>query len=415
MTTWIRRSRSPTTVGRSGAVSTSTTVPPDPSAPRRATPWPPPPSSTTSADVDRIVPPLHPAGFVFGEVQRVVDEAREPLALLDDDPQVVGRLAHRAVHLGVARRHGREHHLIQPLADEPRKADDRRQWRAQLVAHVRQERALRRRGGLAAVTRAAWLPRWRPRAQPSAGRRPGVRGPPSALPPPCTGGVLDGRSDEAADRVQEGAVARQTSRPERRLSTARMPTVRPFETSGVPRNDVASMTSRERPVAWIWILVDVAEHEGAVRPVELDELRRFQVEWQAQSLDLGRRGRAAADRSAVGQDALLLVGQEDEGPVEPQAARHGDERPIQQLGPVERAAGGRAELVEGHRALAIRCWRSTFASSDRRNSAFGHRACWSRSSDARRRAAPPYSTRLAGSRAARTIATESEPGPPATR
>ena len=68
------------------------------------------------ADVDHVVAPLHPAGLDLGQVEGVVDERGQPLTLLDDDGQVLGDLAHRPLDLGIARRHGREDDLRQPLA-----------------------------------------------------------------------------------------------------------------------------------------------------------------------------------------------------------------------------------------------------------------------------------------------------------
>ena len=107
-----------------------------------------------------------------------------------------------------------------------------------------------------------------------------------------------------------------TSRPVRRLSTARTPIVRPLVTSGVPRNELTSSRRGKGAVALVRIVVDVAEQE---RPVRAGELRQQGIGQVDGDLELGDRGghlRAAADRPAMRQEPALLVGQQDERAVE---------------------------------------------------------------------------------------------------
>jgi len=99
-------------------------------------------------DVQRVVPPVHPAGFDLGQVQCVVDQRGQSITFLHDDREIFRDLAHgafqfRVVGLGPRR----EYDFGQSLRDEPRKADHRGQWCAQLMTHTREESALALVGG----------------------------------------------------------------------------------------------------------------------------------------------------------------------------------------------------------------------------------------------------------------------------
>ena len=233
------------------------------------------------ADVDRLVPELHPAGLDLGQVERVVDERRQPLALLDDDPDVVAHLADGPVELRVVRL-GSAGKMTSSSRFEmsSREADDRGQRRPQLVADVRQERALGAAvggfGGGAVVADQGGRPLG----------DPAFEGGLLLLDLGVQPGVLDARGDEAADRVQQRSVAGSTSRPVRRLSTARTPIVRPLVTSGVPRNELTSSSAANVPVARVRVLVDVAEQERPVGAGDAGQLGR-------------RAGRAGSSSSAT--------------------------------------------------------------------------------------------------------------------
>ena len=161
------------------------------------------------------------------------------------------------------RRDRREDDLVEPPPDELREADDRCQRRSQLVADIRQERAL---GGGRRLGRAA------ARASSIAAARAAVRSATrrsSALASALRPRHRAGRSRRpAAMRLptvySSGPSPGCTSRPVRRLSTARTPIVRPLVTSGVPRNEVTSEQPGEGAVALVRVLVDVAEDQ---RPV----------------------------------------------------------------------------------------------------------------------------------------------------
>ena len=94
------------------------------------------------ADRHRLHVPFELAGLDLGEVQDVVDELGEALALADDDLEVVVDLAHRLLHLGVTARYQREDAIFEALLDDLGEAEHGRQRRAQLVADSGQERAL---------------------------------------------------------------------------------------------------------------------------------------------------------------------------------------------------------------------------------------------------------------------------------
>ena len=89
--------------------------------------------------------------------------------------------------------------------------------------------------------------------------------------------------------------------------------------------------------------------------------------------DRGHLG-APPDRAALAEDPPLLVGEEDQGPVEAEVPDDRLERAVQQLVLVERRAGRHRELVEGHHS-ARRAVRSWLAASDWRN-ARSVRFCW---------------------------------------
>ena len=86
--------------------------------------------------------PFELAGLDLGEVEHVVDQLGEPLALADDDLQVVLDLLDGRDDLLVVLRHQREDAVFEALLDDLGEAEHRGERRAQLVADRREERAL---------------------------------------------------------------------------------------------------------------------------------------------------------------------------------------------------------------------------------------------------------------------------------
>ena len=200
-------------------------------------------------------------------------------------------------------------------------------------------------------------------------------------------GVLDGSGDEASDGVQERSVAGPHVAPRR-------PVVDREDPDGATLRDERRAEERghlhqlgERPVAFVRILVDVAEQQRAVGAVELNEVGGAEVEGQAQRGHGGRHLRAAADRAPTGEDPGLLVREEDQRPVEPEVPDDRGERSVEQLVAVEGRPGGAGQLVEGHQ-LGYAILQVPVGLLQRRN-ASSVRCCWARTSSARRRAAPP--------------------------
>jgi hypothetical protein len=90
------------------------------------------------------------------EVQHVVDQLREALALAHDDREVVADLLDGLLDLAVVGHHAREDPLLEPLPDDLREPEHRGERGAQLVADRREEGAL---GGVGLLGGRARLPR----------------------------------------------------------------------------------------------------------------------------------------------------------------------------------------------------------------------------------------------------------------
>ena len=222
------------------------------------------------ADVDRLVPPLHPSRLDLGQVQGLVDERRQAVALLDDDAEVVGHLAHRAVDPCVARGDGGEDDLGQPFRGELRESDHRGERRPQLVADAGQEPALGLCGGLR--------------------DRPGVdeRGRPFG-DTRLEGAALDRElriqprvvhpaGDQAADRVQQRAVAGQDVTSGQAVVDGEDPDRPTLGDERRPEERGDPQQRGEGAVTLVRILVDVAEQQRSVGGRQPDQLRCAVVE-----------------------------------------------------------------------------------------------------------------------------------------
>ena len=82
------------------------------------------------------------ASFDLREVENVVDELGEALAFADDDAEVFKYLSFGLRDLAVVLRDEREEALFKTATDDLGEAEDRGEWRAELVAEARQESAL---------------------------------------------------------------------------------------------------------------------------------------------------------------------------------------------------------------------------------------------------------------------------------
>ena len=283
----------------------------------------------------------------------VVDHRGQPLALVDDDPEVVADLADRpldasGVAAGARRRPGsttsssrRRTSFVKPTTEV---SGVRSSWLT-LARKV----ALRRARASSAAARAAWASSvasasWAVRSR-DARLELAVLVLDLAVQPR----VLDGRREQGADGVEQRP-DRPLAPPARtsRLSTARTPTVRPLVTSGVPRNEVTSSARAKVRLRLVGILVDVAEDERPVGEGELDEVRARLVERQPDRRDerRGVSGLPPIDRPSV-EDAGVLVDEQDERAVERQMADDRGERRVEELVELERRADRGGELVEG--------------------------------------------------------------------
>ena len=129
ITTWTRRSASPLTSGKGSATCTSSAHAADLEQGRRGSGG----AADDVLDAQRSHPPLEPAGLDLGQVEQVVDQPGEPLALLHDDAQVVADLPHRAVDPWLGPVDHREHDLVEPPPVEAGEADHRGERRPQLM------------------------------------------------------------------------------------------------------------------------------------------------------------------------------------------------------------------------------------------------------------------------------------------
>ena len=412
ITTWMSRSRSPS----DGRQARPRRRRPSPARRRRgATRSRPSRAVDDLADVDRLAAPLHPAGLDLGQVEGVVDQRGQPLALLDDDPEVLRHLAHRPVALRVAGGDGREDDLVEPPADEPREADDRGQRRPQLVADARQEGALGRRRCLGGDPGRLGLLDRRGEGRRALDDAP-LEGRLLGLDLGVQPGVLDRRGDQAADRVEQRPVAR------------------PDVAAGGP---VVDRQDADRPA-----LGDQRRARGTRSPPSSGRTPGC-----ARPGPRRRRGRGAARRPgkswtrwdavsverqlAARSTAAVISGLPPTDRPSPRTPRSSSasriERPIEPEVPVtassERSSSSSRSSVEPAApasslsviSSASRSWRSWLARSERRYACLGQALLGAQRRSARRRAAPPYSTRPAGRSVARTIATDSQPGPRATR
>ena len=136
-------------------------------------------------------------------------------------------------------------------------------------------------------------------------------------------GVVDGRRHEAPNRIQERSVTRSdvaAGRPVVDREDAHRPALgdqrRPDEGGHLHQLG-------KHAVAFIRIVVDVAEHQRAIGVEELHQVRRHQVEGQLELRHRGRHLGGPADGATARQDPRLVVCEEHERAIEPQVSDHG--------------------------------------------------------------------------------------------
>jgi hypothetical protein len=96
----------------------------------------------------------------------------------------------------------------------------------------------------------------------------------------------------------------------------------------------------------VLVEVGVAEQHRTVGPVEDGELGEWIVERRLEAFDQAGHVGRAADAPAAGQDAALVICEEDQGAVETEMADDGLQGPIEKLLQVEGRADRLADLVE---------------------------------------------------------------------
>ena len=162
-------------------------------------------------------------------------------------------------------------------------------------------------------------------------------------------GVLDCAGDQVADREQQRPVARLHL-------AARHPVVDGEDADRATFRNQRRAEERghaerggERPVAFVGVLVGVAEEHRSVGAVEHRELRRRMVELQLELPDhlrhLGRR----ADAPPAAQHAAPLVSEQHHRPVEAQVRHDRLQAAVEEIVDLKRRRRQRdPELVERH-------------------------------------------------------------------
>ena len=349
MTTWTRRCGSPSTAGRSRAISRRSSRP---VVSNRAVVAVVARSTTSPTSTRSWRYSILPASiFSRSSTSLINAESRSPSATTISRLSPTWRTARSrrgssgaaAVSRAPASAGSTTSSSRSP--DDLREADDRGQRRPQLVTDVGEELALRRAHRLGR----------RPRRLGLLGRLGQLGGPPRdarlelavlVLDLAVQPGVLDGRREEVADGREQ--------RPDRPLD---VPPREPVVDREDPDRPALRLERRaeerghverpgEDPVGLVGVVLDVAEDERPVGQGELDERRIDLVERQPDRRDERLRVRSAADAPAVGEDAGLLVDEQDERPVERQMVDDRGQRRVEEALELERRADRGRDLVE---------------------------------------------------------------------